>query len=296
MDFNGLLDQLTRGIQKGVGNTVFPQMADKGGSRGRIGDFLAEKYYTPPIQSPVGSTLPNQYVPQGVYGAQDINVNQPGISVGNRGNSVAYNPNKPSTLGAGMDIPSGEQMADQEMKSFAETFGGSGKTLGVQATPTPTPADFDSVVQMAKSASPMAPSPTPPPDAAALPYYEQINQAAAENDIPQDIFYRMLRKESMGFNPHVIKGNLDSPVGAQGIAQFMPSTSAGMGFDPLNPDEAIPVSAKYLRAKYDEGGDDWKLALARYNAGSGNVRKYGGVPPFKETQNYVADILRGLEL
>lgn len=156
-------------------------------------------------------------------------------------------------------------------------------------------ANFEDLIASQKGVlgtqSPPVPSPTPPPDEAALPYYKQINQSAAENNVPQDYLYRLLKTESMGFNPDVVYGRLNSPVGAQGIGQFMPSTSAGMGFDPLNPNEAIPQSAKYLRAKYDEGGDDWALALARYNAGSGNVQKYGGVPPFPETQNYVKRIL-----
>jgi soluble lytic murein transglycosylase-like protein len=114
--------------------------------------------------------------------------------------------------------------------------------------PTPTPSPI--------------PTPTPPPDKGALPYYLMINEEAKKNQIPQDIFYRLLKQES-SFNPDTIFGRNTSPAGAQGIAQFMPATAQGMGIDPLNPDEAIPASAKYLRAKYDEGGDDWALALAR---------------------------------
>lgn len=131
--------------------------------------------------------------------------------------------------------------------------------------------------------------------AGAEPYTDRIVEAAKDHGVPVQLFYRVLRKESMSFNASVIACNLDSPVGARGIAQFMPSTAAGIGIDPCNPDEAIPASARYLSAKKQEHGS-WSLALAAYNAGSGNVRKYGGIPPFAETQNYVASIMEGLNL
>lgn len=130
---------------------------------------------------------------------------------------------------------------------------------------------------------------TPPPDEAANPYYLQINESAKKYGVPQDILYRVLRKESMGFNPKVISGELNSPVGAQGIAQFMPATVGGR-FDPLDPKVAIPEAAKYLAAKFKEFGT-WEKALAAYNAGSGAVHQYNGIPPYPETQNYVRDIM-----
>jgi hypothetical protein len=142
-------------------------------------------------------------------------------------------------------------------------------------TPTPTPI----------------PEPTAPPHKAAMPYYKQINMSAKANNIPESILYEMLRKESMTFNPKVISGQISSPVGAQGIAQFMPSTAKGMKLNPLDPKEAISAAAEYLANKYKEFGD-WPLALAAYNAGSGAVRKYSGIPPYKETQDYVSDILK----
>lgn len=139
------------------------------------------------------------------------------------------------------------------------------------------------------TATPM-PSPTPPPDAGAKPYYQLINTSASENGIPQNILYNLLRTESMGFNPDVISGKLNSPVGAQGIAQFMPATAQGMGFNPLDPNQAIPKAAQYLKAKIDRHGS-LANALASYNAGSGAVDKYGGIPPYKETIDYVNRIL-----
>lgn len=139
------------------------------------------------------------------------------------------------------------------------------------------------------------PTVTPPPDRGADPYYKLINASAAENGIPQDILYRLLRTESIRFNPDVISGKINSPVGAQGMAQFMPGTSKGMGFDPLDPKQAIPAAARYLKANYDRFGS-WEEALAAYNAGPGNVNKYqgepyNGIPPFPETLNYIQRIL-----
>lgn len=169
------------------------------------------------------------------------------------------------------------------------------------AAPTPTPTPTQAPV----------PTLTPPPDKSALPYFEAINISAKEKNVPQDILYRVLRKESMGFNPDVINGNIKSPAGAMGIAQFMPKTAEGIGLDPLNPDEAIPAAAKYLAAKFKEFGS-WELALAAYNAGGGTVYDYmngtnktggnpnhlitGGVPPYQETENYVKSILEGLDI
>lgn len=81
-----------------------------------------------------------------------------------------------------------------------------------------------------------------------------------------------------------------SPKGAVGLGQIMPATAAGLGIDPADPASNLWGTSKYLRDKYLEWGD-WELALAAYNAGSGAVRKYGGIPPYEETQNYVRNVI-----
>jgi soluble lytic murein transglycosylase-like protein len=83
-----------------------------------------------------------------------------------------------------------------------------------------------------------------------------------------------------------------SSSGAIGLMQFMPDTAKGLGIDPTDPNQSIDGAAQYLSSLYKQFGD-WKLAVAAYNAGEGNVRKYGGIPPFQETQNYVKKIFGG---
>ena len=74
--------------------------------------------------------------------------------------------------------------------------------------------------------------------------------------------------------------------GALGLAQLMPQTAALLRVDPMDPAENLEGGARYLAQQYRKFGS-WRLALAAYNAGPEAVEKYGGVPPYKETQNYV---------
>ncbi len=82
-----------------------------------------------------------------------------------------------------------------------------------------------------------------------------------------------------------------SSVGAIGVMQLMPDTAASLGVDPYNKQQNIEGGAKYLRQMLDTFGGDLTKAVAAYNAGPGAVKDYGGVPPYKETQNYVSKVL-----
>ena len=81
-----------------------------------------------------------------------------------------------------------------------------------------------------------------------------------------------------------------SPKGAVGLGQLMPATATALGVNARDPGENLLGSARYLRAQYDLFGS-WELALAAYNAGPGTVKRYGGVPPFRDTA-YVTEVIR----
>jgi soluble lytic murein transglycosylase-like protein len=87
-----------------------------------------------------------------------------------------------------------------------------------------------------------------------------------------------------------------SPRGAVGVFQLMPATAAGLGVDPYTLQGNIDGGVLYLSQLSRQYGGDVSLTLAAYNAGPGNVEKYGGVPPFPETQSYVSRILGALGL
>jgi soluble lytic murein transglycosylase-like protein len=114
--------------------------------------------------------------------------------------------------------------------------------------------------------------------------------------MPTDLLARLAYQESR-FRESIIRGTTVSSAGAIGMMQFLPSTlrqiSPNANITPLFTDTdvltQIGAAGLYLRTQWERFGS-WPLALAAYNAGPGNVAKYGGIPPFAETQNYVAQI------
>jgi len=114
-------------------------------------------------------------------------------------------------------------------------------------------------------------------------YRDTALEMAKRYGIPPDLFLAQINQES-GWNPNVV-----SSAGAIGLGQLMPGTARDLGVDPNDPYQNLEGAARYLSQQYKTFGD-WDTALAAYNAGPGNVRKYGGIPPFKETQNYVKSI------
>ena len=116
-------------------------------------------------------------------------------------------------------------------------------------------------------------------------YRALVVSAAAAHGVPPALLAALLRAES-GFDPRAV-----SPAGAQGIAQFMPATARAMGLrDPFDPVQAIPAAARLLAGHMRALGSA-PLALAAYNAGPGAVARYGGIPPYRETQAYVAKVM-----
>ncbi|WP_411730477.1 lytic transglycosylase domain-containing protein [Peribacillus sp. CSMR9] len=116
-------------------------------------------------------------------------------------------------------------------------------------------------------------------------YDQIISQAASLYNLPEKLIKSVIKQES-NFNPEAT-----SYAGATGLMQLMPATARSMGVDDAtDPEQNIMGGSKYLSqmmARYDR---DIQVALAAYNAGPGNVDKYNGIPPFKETQNYVQKV------
>jgi soluble lytic murein transglycosylase-like protein len=123
---------------------------------------------------------------------------------------------------------------------------------------------------------------------AGVPYADLFTQAAGRHGVDASVLAAVASQES-GFNSQAV-----SPAGAQGLMQFMPSTAAGLGVNPLDPTSSIDGAARYLSSLTQQFGST-PLALAAYNAGPGTVTRYGGIPPYPETQNYVRNVLSKAE-
>lgn len=121
-------------------------------------------------------------------------------------------------------------------------------------------------------------------------FEDKINQYADKHGIPRDIAMRQVAQES-SFNPRAV-----SKAGAAGLLQLMPGTAAELGLsgdDRFDPDKNLDAGFRYLAQQVKANKGNMHLALAGFNAGPGNVRKYNGIPPFPETQDYVARIMKG---
>ncbi|MGN0345036.1 MAG: lytic transglycosylase domain-containing protein [Lachnospiraceae bacterium] len=117
-----------------------------------------------------------------------------------------------------------------------------------------------------------------------------FEKAAQTYNVDVELLKAMAKAES-GFDP-----NATSRSGAMGIMQLMPTTAKGLGVtDAYDPEQNIMGGAKYIASLLEKYDGNVAYALAAYNAGSGNVDKYGGIPPFEETQNYVTKILGYLQ-
>lgn len=157
---------------------------------------------------------------------------------------------------------------------------------------TGTPSEISGVTGTGETTSTflpffdLAPSILPEPTTTSIP--EQALETAKKYNIPPKLFFALIQQES-GWNYMAV-----SRAGAVGLTQVMPFNLEAWGYDieafKNSPTDQLDVGAKYLSKQYQKFGS-WDLALAAYNAGPGAVRRYGGIPPYPETQNYVKRIL-----
>ena len=113
-----------------------------------------------------------------------------------------------------------------------------------------------------------------------------IKEKADKYNLDESLIKAVIKAES-GFNPNAV-----SKAGASGLMQLMPGTARGLGVEDIfDVEQNIEGGAKYLRGMLDRFDGDKSLALAAYNAGPNAVKRYGGIPPYQETQNYVKRVL-----
>lgn len=168
--------------------------------------------------------------------------------------------------GAPVQLPGLPEQA-QEGGSFAAML------QAQMASQEATPASAD--------AAPNAPAMVPPAQIDSL-----VNDNAQAQAVDPALIKAIIANES-GFN-----ANATSNVGAQGLMQLMPGTAAGLGVtDSYDPAQNVAGGTKYIKGLLERFNGDVRLAVAAYNAGPGAVEKYGGVPPYAETQNYVQNVL-----
>ncbi|WP_409304670.1 lytic transglycosylase domain-containing protein [Peribacillus sp. SCS-155] len=174
-------------------------------------------------------------------------------------------------------------IADLLMDS--QTFGAVQSLIGIQADTANDPSGQNSLPLSIKPALPPL-SLNSTKDKEPSNFEEMIDKAAGVFNIPAKLIKSVIKHES-NFNPKAA-----SQAGAAGLMQLMPGTARELGVtNRLDPMESIMGGSKYLKKMMDRYNGDIKLALAAYNAGPGNVDKYGGIPPFKETQRYVEKIM-----
>jgi soluble lytic murein transglycosylase-like protein len=178
------------------------------------------------------------------------------------------------------------------VSAAAAPGGNGGQDFASQLTAATTAAQPAASVAPAATATTMAAPATAAPAATGasalpqgVPYGAEITAAAQRHGVDPALLAGLVRQES-NFDP-----TAGSPAGARGLTQLMPGTAAGLGVtDVTDPLQSLDGGAKYLKQQLDAFGGDVTKALAAYNAGPGAVQRYGGVPPYAETQNYVQKV------
>jgi soluble lytic murein transglycosylase-like protein len=164
-------------------------------------------------------------------------------------------------------------------KSFAQTPVRGPSTSGASFSATLAKAQWRAKPVSGRSSA-------APPTVGAVPYRGEIATAAAKYGLDPALLAGLVKQES-NFNPHA-----QSKVGAKGLTQLMDQTARGLGVtDAFDPGQSLDAGAKFLGGLLKQFHGNESLALAAYNAGPAAVKKYGGVPPYEETQRYVPKVL-----
>jgi hypothetical protein len=163
------------------------------------------------------------------------------------------------------------------------------RSVVVTARPVPQPKAVPAIAVTPRVVGPVIPTAQPETRLAAAPMAGGLNEAveriAADQEVPAELIHSVIKVES-NYNPNAV-----SREGAQGLMQLIPSTARRFGVvDAFNPVDNIQGGARYLKYLLGLYGGNYGLALAAYNAGEGAVAKYGDIPPYPETRNYVQSV------
>jgi hypothetical protein len=185
-----------------------------------------------------------------------------------------YSPGRPGIDHVGIYVGDGKMIAAPQ----------EGEVVKVQDVGTPSvirrvlPAESPSAVSGAAAGASLS----------GVPYADLFTRAGSRHGVDPALLAAVAQQES-GFDASAV-----SPAGAQGLMQFMPGTARGLGVDPFDPASAVDGAARYLADLTRQFGST-ELGLAAYNAGPGTVRRYGGIPPYSETQDYVRSVMSKAE-
>jgi soluble lytic murein transglycosylase-like protein len=175
------------------------------------------------------------------------------------------------------------EMRMQEIKSKFNTF--NAPVAPPQGTPEASGVNFSRILSSMQEAQMKLPV-SSSGGGGEQDYAGAINEAARQWKLDPALLKAVVKQES-GFNPSAVSG-----AGAMGLMQLMPDTARELGVNnPMDARENLMGGARYLSSMLDRFDGNLTKALAAYNAGPGAVEKYGGVPPYEETQNYVSSIL-----